>query len=79
MAFLLKLSLFLIFYKIKQELKLNIHTISRIYWNYYDTASVANYHVDRTEAGYKSIIYSRIVSVNNLKITLKIELNLHST
>jgi|OM-RGC.v1.019827550 hypothetical protein len=48
----------IIFYKIKQELKLNLHTISRIYWNYYDTTSVANYHVDRTEPGYKSIIYN---------------------
>ena len=48
----------IIFYKIKQELKLNLHSISRIYWNYYDTTSIANYHVDRTEPGYKSIIYN---------------------
>jgi len=48
----------IIFYKIKQESKLNLHTISRIYWNYYDTSSIANYHLDRKETGYKSIIYN---------------------
>jgi|TARA_R110002020_G_scaffold348523_1_gene562122 hypothetical protein len=48
----------IIFYFIKQKLKFNIHTLSRIYWNYYDNASVGNYHLDKNEVNYKSIIYN---------------------
>jgi len=48
----------IIFYYIKQKLKSNIHSISRIYWNYYDNSSVGNYHLDNNKINYKSIIYN---------------------
>ena len=48
----------IIFYFIKQKLKSNLHTISRIYWNYYDNSSAGNYHLDAQESNYKSIIYN---------------------
>jgi hypothetical protein len=48
----------IIFYYIKEKLKFNIHTISRIYWNYYDNSSISNYHIDRPENNFKSIIYN---------------------
>ncbi len=48
----------IIFFIIKQKSKLNLHDISRIYWNYYDTASIANYHIDKNEKNSMSILYN---------------------
>lgn len=46
----------IIFFKIKETIK--IKQIERIYWNYYDSSSEANFHVDEYEDKYKSIIYN---------------------
>jgi len=48
----------IIFYYIKQKSKLNIFDIKRIYWNYYDQSSTGNYHKDKGEENYISIIYN---------------------
>jgi len=47
-----------IFYIIKERSKYKFKDILRFYWNYYDTSSSGNYHVDKRKNNIISIVYN---------------------